>query len=610
MPGIIELLPDAVANQIAAGEVIQRPASAVKELLENAIDAGATKIRLVVKDAGKTLIQVMDNGCGMNETDARLCFERHATSKIKKAEDLFNIHTKGFRGEALASIAAVAQVEVKTKRAEDSLGTALEVENSRIKSQEPTACADGTLFSMKNLFFNVPARRNFLKSDQVELRHIIEEFERVALVHPEIDFSLNHNGDEIFQLPVSGLKQRIVNFFGKSFNERLVPVEVETDIVKITGYVIKPDFAKKSRGDQFFFVNKRFIRSAYLHHAVQMAFDNLIQKEYHAGYFLYMEVPPSSIDVNIHPTKTEVKFEDERSIYMMLQSAVRQALGKYNISPTLDFNTDPTFDIAPATRHQPIVEPKITINPDYNPFKENTPAKNFTFNNNKPKSDFYEWKGNGNSTHEDFFEKTESPVQAEMHQAEAETTFGAHKLLFGKYILVQTEQSCLLIDIKRARERILFHQLMEAMQTSGVMIQQTMFPEHVELSPADFAFYQEIKEEMKLAGFELSYAGDNTLQITGTPVDLDDNLNSVEMITEMLEKAKHSSKVDTNTVKEKLAAAMSARAGKNAQTLLKKEEMDRLVSDLFNTALPAHTPGGKPVFVTLTLEEIERRFKI
>ncbi|HLP12165.1 MAG TPA: DNA mismatch repair endonuclease MutL, partial [Flavobacteriales bacterium] len=325
MPGIIQLLPDSIANQIAAGEVIQRPGSAVKELLENAIDSGATKIKLVVKDAGRTLIQVTDNGCGMNETDARLCFERHATSKIKKADDLFNLHTKGFRGEALASIAAIAQVELKTKRAEDDLGTAIQVEGSEILKQEPVSTANGTVFSMKNLFYNVPARRNFLKTDQVELRHIIEEFQRVVLVHPDIEFTFTHNGDELFHLNISNLRQRLVNFFGKSLNEKLVPVETDTVQVNIHGYVFKPESCKKVRGDQFFFVNNRFIKSPALHHAIQTAYANILPNDHHAGYFIFLEVPPGTLDVNIHPTKTEVKFEHEKDIYTILNAAVRQA---------------------------------------------------------------------------------------------------------------------------------------------------------------------------------------------------------------------------------------------------------------------------------------------
>src|ERR1051326_2451951 len=369
MPDIIRLLPDSVANQIAAGEVIQRPASAVKELMENAVDAEATTIKLIVRDAGKTLLQVTDNGKGMSETDARLCFERHATSKIEKADDLFNIRTKGFRGEALASIAAIAQVELKTRLRGEQLGTQVIIEGSEVKSQEPCACSEGTSFSIKNLFYNVPARRNFLKSDPVEFRHIIEEFQRVALPHPEISFSLHHNGQEVFHLPAATFRQRISGVFGNNYNERLVPVEEETSIVKVGGFIGKPQFARKTRGEQFFFLNNRFIKSAYLNHAVQMAFEELLPADSFPSYFLLLEVQPNTIDVNIHPTKTEVKFEDEKFIYSILRSAVKRALGKYNISPTLDFEKETAFDINPLPKNASVKIPTITVNPDYNPFE-------------------------------------------------------------------------------------------------------------------------------------------------------------------------------------------------------------------------------------------------
>jgi DNA mismatch repair protein MutL len=340
MADIIQLLPDSVANQIAAGEVVQRPASAVKELMENALDAGAKSIKLIVKDAGKTLIQVIDNGCGMSETDARMSFERHATSKIRKADDLFAIRTMGFRGEALASIAAIAQVELKTKRIGDEVGVKIEIEGSELKSQEACNAPEGTSISIKNLFYNVPARRNFLKTDSVELRHIIDEFQRVAIPNPEVAFSLHHNNSEIFNLTAGNLKQRLMGIFGNSYNSRLVPVEEDTDIVKIKGFVIKPEFAKKTRGEQFFFLNKRFIKNAYLHHAVQAAFDQLLPDDSFASYFLMLDVNPKTIDINIHPTKTEVKFEDEKAIYAFLRSTVKKSLGQFNIAPSLDFDQE------------------------------------------------------------------------------------------------------------------------------------------------------------------------------------------------------------------------------------------------------------------------------
>ncbi|HEY4798818.1 MAG TPA: DNA mismatch repair endonuclease MutL, partial [Bacteroidia bacterium] len=372
MPDIIQLLPDSVANQIAAGEVIQRPASAVKELLENSIDAKSTDIKLIVKDAGRTLIQVIDNGIGMSETDARMCFERHATSKIKSADDLFQIKTMGFRGEAMASIAGVAQVELKTKRAEDQLGTQIEIEGSELKSQTQCACPKGTVISIKNLFFNVPARRNFLKSDAVEIRHIMEEFQRIAIAHPEIAFSLHHNTAELFHLEKGTLRQRLVGIFGESYNQKLVPVQEDTTIVKVTGFIGKPEFARKTRGEQFFFVNNRFIKSPYLHHAVQNSYEQLLPKDAFPSYFINMEVDPKSIDVNIHPTKTEIKFEDERSVYTIIRAAVKQSLGKYNIAPSLDFEQEVSIELPKKKSLEEVLAnpPTIRINKEYNPFRE------------------------------------------------------------------------------------------------------------------------------------------------------------------------------------------------------------------------------------------------
>ena len=371
MSDIIQLLPDHVANQIAAGEVVQRPASAVKELLENAVDAGSTKIDLIIKDAGKTLIQVVDNGCGMTETDARMSFERHATSKIKNADDLFAIKTKGFRGEALASMAAIAHVELKTKIVDIDLGSQIIIEGSEIISQEPVSCNNGTSLSIKNLFYNVPARRNFLKSNGVETRHIIDEFERVALTHPDIHFTMNHNGNEVFNLASSGLRQRVVNVLGKKYNDRLVPIEEYTNILNVTGYIVKPEFSKRTRGEQFFFVNNRFIKSTYLNHSVTSAFRELIAKDQFPSYFIYLEVEPNTIDINIHPTKTEIKFEDEKSIYAIIHSAVKNSLGKYNIAPSLDFTQETSFNVPPLKEGQTIVQPVIKVNPGFNPFETN-----------------------------------------------------------------------------------------------------------------------------------------------------------------------------------------------------------------------------------------------
>jgi DNA mismatch repair protein MutL len=379
MADIIQLLPDHVANQIAAGEVVQRPASVVKELLENAIDAKATSITLVIKDAGKTLVQVTDNGIGMSVTDARLSFERHATSKIKSAEDLFNLHTKGFRGEALASIAAIAHVELKTKTENSEIGTHLTIEGSKVISQDPAVVPKGTTISVKNLFYNIPARRNFLKSNPVETRHIIDEFHRVALAHPNVAFQMLHNGSDVFNLPSTNSRQRIVNIFGSKTNEKLVPVHEETEILKIEGFVLKPEFGKKSRGEQFFFVNDRFIKSPYLHHAVSSAFEGLMKNDVHPGYFLFLEVDPHSIDINIHPTKTEIKFDDEHSIYAMLRATVKHSLGQFNIAPVLDFERDKGFDTPYEYSKKSPTAPSIEVDRDFNPFKEKPKQGNINF---------------------------------------------------------------------------------------------------------------------------------------------------------------------------------------------------------------------------------------
>lgn len=599
MPGIIQLLPDNIANQIAAGEVIQRPASAVKELLENAIDAGATKIRLVVKDAGRTLVQVTDNGCGMNETDARLCFERHATSKIKSSDDLYNLYTKGFRGEALASIAAVAQVELRTKRNEDQLGTLLQVEASQVTKQEPVSCADGSTISMKNLFYNVPARRNFLKTDQVELKHIIEEFQRVVLVHPDIEFSFSHNGDELFHLPVSSLRQRLVNFFGKSINEKLVPVETETDIVKVSGFVYKPESCKKVRGDQFFFVNNRFIKSPSLYHAVQSAYTHVMPSDHFAGFFLYLEVPPATLDVNIHPTKTEVKFEHERDIYTILNAAVRQALGKHNMIPSIDFNRENEVEFDPLPKNAAIKIPTITINPDYNPFKAEGNGGSF-----KPVSkesishsfDMYKIMEQEKQNLE--------PVQTSMPET-GQAHVPAIKL-FGKYMVAAFETKALIIHIRRAYERVYF-EFLQNNRTASTASQQLLFPESIQLSPVKFTLYSDIKQELLSHGFEINYAGEHTLSITGIPAVLPAETNVVALLEQILDEADQSNNgLGINVIdiiNRKLAYNVSLHKGKT----LKTAELQELVGDLMRTTMPTHTPAGLQVFYSIDAEEIERK---
>lgn len=599
MPGIIQRLPDSIANQIAAGEVIQRPGSAVKELLENAIDSGATKIKLVVKDAGRTLIQVTDNGCGMNETDARLCFERHATSKIKTAADLFNLYTKGFRGEALASIAAIAQVELKTKRADDDLGTSIVVEGSEVIKQEPVSTANGTTFSMKNLFYNVPARRNFLKTDQVELRHIIEEFQRVVLVHPDIEFSFTHNGDELFHLPASGLRQRLVSFFGKSLNEKLVPVDTETEMVKIHGFVFKPESCKKVRGDQFFFVNHRFIKSPALYHAINSAYSNILPSDHHPGFFIFLEVPPASLDVNIHPTKTEVKFENEKDIYTILNAAVRQALGKHNMVPSIDFNRENEVEFNLLPKNSEIKVPTIKVDPDYNPFKTSGGSSI------KPVKTEWEtstWIDQGKlmPSKEDVEPLIENPV---IHKNEF--SIPVFKI-FGKYIIASFETKMLTINIRRAYERVCFEFLQNG-QIKTNSSQQLMFPEALQLSPVKFALYSDLKNDLIAHGFEVSYAGENTVNITGIPAIIGTDLQAAQLLEQILDEAdKSNNGLAINIIEiiqRKLAYNMSLNKSKTMNTA----ELQELVNDLMQTSMPTHTPAGLSIFFSTSLDEIERR---
>ena len=549
MSDIIKLLPDAVANQIAAGEVIQRPASAVKELLENAIDAGADTISLIIKDAGKALIQVVDNGFGMSETDARLSFERHATSKIKSAEDLFNLDTKGFRGEALASIAAIAQVELKTRVEGNDLGTQIIIEGSQVKEQELCSCAKGTSFSIKNLFFNVPARRNFLKSNPVEIKHIIEEFQRVAMVHADISFSMYNNGNEVFNLNKGSFRQRIIGIFGEKTNQKLVPVEENTDIVSIDGFVGKPEFAKKTRGEQYFFVNDRFIKNSYLNHAVNNAFDQLLSKDQHPSYFLKLKIDPVKIDINIHPTKTEIKFEDERSIYAIIRTAVKQALGKHNIAPTLDFEQESTFNVPLMRSTDSIKAPTIKVNKDYNPFETKTvsPGSRTSSDWNKDKKS----KENWDSLYSDFEKDTndilEHQIENEENQQVISPDWNAEETpvyekadkqtliqLHTKFILAQLKSGSLIIDQERAHTRILFETYIQNFANGQGVTQQLLFPETIDFTTADAELINELQVEIKQLGFDFEKMGKSSFVVSGVPVELKEQ-NVKKIIEGLLE---------------------------------------------------------------------------
>jgi len=620
MADIIHLLPDSVANQIAAGEVIQRPASAVKELLENAIDAGSDTITLVIKDAGKTLIQIIDNGSGMSETDARLSFERHATSKISSADDLFNLSTKGFRGEALASIAAIAQVELKTKQEGKELGSKILIEGSEVKEQEPCSTSKGTSFSVKNLFFNVPARRNFLKSNPVEIKHIIDEFQRVALAHPDIAFSMYNGENEVYNLKKGSFRQRIVGVFSDKYNQKLVPVQETTDIVSLEGFVSKPEFAKKTRGEQFFFVNNRFIKNAYLNHAVQNAFDQLLSNEQFPSYFLNLTIDPAKIDINIHPTKTEIKFEDERAIYAIIRTSVKQALGKYNISPTLDFEQETSFNISLSKSTDTVKAPTIKVNPDYNPFK-NTETTKAPSNGSLRKASQQEAK-NWESLYDNFEKNTNEIIEA---QPTNENKDGEQQLissnwddsdiehkrtllqLHKKYIFTQLKSGYLIIDQQRAHERVLFEQFSEQLVTNKAISQQLLFPETIDFSSADAELLNEISAEISALGFVLDKVGRNSFVVSGVPAEIKEQ-NVKLTIEKLLEQFKINSSELKLDKKENLATSLARSASIKAGQHLSEEEMNALVDNLFACEMPYSLPNGKPTIISLNLDDLNKQF--
>ena len=545
MSDIIRLLPDHVANQIAAGEVVQRPSSVVKELLENGIDAGATSLRLTLKDAGRTLIQVSDNGKGMSETDARVAFERHATSKISAAEDLFHIQTLGFRGEALASIASVAQVELKTKREEDSLGTHIIIEGNEVKSQQPTQCPKGATFWVKNLFYNIPARRNFLKADQVELRHIIEEFERVALVQFRVEMILEHNGKTLFHLPASNLKQRIINLFGSQLNQRLIPIETDTDLISIEGFIVRPEYAKKTKGEQYFFANGRFVKMAYLNHAVESAYQALIPEKSYPSYFIFFNVDPANIDVNIHPTKTEIKLLDEKPIYAILSAAVKKGLGMFSIGNTLDFESESIFNNLPtADTQKNYQQPTISFNPDYNPFNSTSkPAFNSTHKN--PSSGIKSnWKDLFPSDKFDAAPITPSP-NTEQFAPEVPKT-GSDNESFkitedkpllqvkNKYIIANVRSGLMIIDQNRASQRVLFEKALNRLNNTAGTIQQLLFPENLYIKPADIDLLHQALPGLRHLGFDIQILGINTFVVNGIPtlLPIADVASTIEQIIE------------------------------------------------------------------------------
>ncbi|MFZ5971252.1 MAG: DNA mismatch repair endonuclease MutL [Bacteroidota bacterium] len=600
MPDIIKLLPDSIANQIAAGEVVQRPASAVKELMENAIDAGATSIQLIVREAGKTLLQVIDNGMGMSETDARLSLERHATSKIRTAEDLFALRTMGFRGEALASIAAVSQMEMKTRQAHHELGTLLQVEASEVKRQEPVVCDVGTNISVKNLFFNIPARRNFLKSNTVEMRHIVEEFQRLALAHPSISFQLIQGDEQMFDLPPGKLSQRIVNVFGKNYQQHLAPVSEETETVKVSGYVGKPESARKSRGEQFLFVNQRYVRSNYLNHAVAAAFDGLISEGSFPFFVIFIDIDPRQIDVNVHPTKTEIKFSDERSVYAVVSSAVRQALGAHNLAPAIDFAAD--VNIVNKLSQQSISKDQY--------FDEQFGALARSNLDNWEKM-FVE-KGENTSRLFDAppAPKEEVPASWRVEGVSAAESIGGEKISFQlqqKYLVKVVPAGLMIIDQQAAHERVLYEKYLTQLKLNRSASQQCLFPQAIPLPPADFTMIMEMEKEMKALGFQLEVFGKNTVLISGVPAGMQGR--EKEVFEGLLEQFKLNQAALKIPIHENLARALARRTAVTSGQKLAAEAVDAIITGLFACTNPNFSPGGTPTFFIFDTSKMESYFR-
>lgn len=616
MADIIQLLPDHVANQIAAGEVVQRPASLVKELLENAIDAKATSVNLVIKDAGKTLVQVIDNGIGMSITDARFCFERHATSKIKAAEDLFNINTKGFRGEALASIAAIAHVELKTKRELDEVGTHIIIEGSTVSSQDAAVVPIGTSVSVKNLFYNIPARRNFLKSNTVETRHIIDEFHRVALAHSQVAFSLINNGSTVFNLPASNMRQRIVNIFGTKTNEKLVPVSEETEIVSVEGFVVKPEFAKKGRGEQFFFVNNRFIKSPYLHHAIISAFEGLIKEGGQPGYFLFLKVNTQSIDINIHPTKTEIKFDDEHAIYAMLRASVKHSLGQFSIVPVLDFNKDPEMVTPYDFNTKNPIAPTIEVDRNFNPFeKEQRRRNDYASFKESSISQLNSWdamyvglKSDENSLDIESIEFESEEVTGSFFESEEKTPSEITFQLQNKYIMSPIKSGIMVIHQNLAHQRVLYESILKNITVKEAISQQLLFPLRLNFTSQDIGILKNIQEQLEHTGFGFSAFEEDTIEINGIPIAVKES--EIKNVLESLVNDIQTDIPDVGFSQNDLLAKSLAKslAVKTGKAMNVKEQED-LVHQLFACKEPTKSPTNKPVLMILDASDIDKKFK-
>ncbi|WP_461532698.1 DNA mismatch repair endonuclease MutL [Sinomicrobium sp.] len=635
MADIIQLLPDHVANQIAAGEVVQRPASVVKELVENAVDAGATEIKLIIKNAGKTLIQVVDNGKGMTVTDARLSFERHATSKIRSAEDLFSLHTKGFRGEALASIAAIAHVEMNTRPQNEEVGTRICIEGGKFITQEVVATAEGTSIAVKNLFFNVPARRNFLKSDQVELRHIIDEFHRVSLAHPDIQFAMYHNGNDLFSLLPSNYRQRVVNIFGSRTNEKLVPVSENTEVLKLSGFVYKPEHARKSRGEQFFFVNNRFVKSPYLHHAVVAAFEGLIREQTHPGYFLYLDIDPKSVDVNIHPTKTEIKFDDEHTLYAIIRAAVKHSLGQFNIAPILDFDKDSGLDTPYSYKDKQASVPSIEVDANFNPFRDEgeetgttDAARGSSIGGGKSRNTWQSDRRGSSSSWESLYvglgdgdaSANFSSVEIESdevgggkqeqvlfdHREEnlpSVSTYQLHR----KYIVTTIKSGMVIIDQHRAHQRVLYERFLRQMTVKEGVSQQLLFPIVLQYSASDMTLLSELKGAMEFIGFAIEPFKDEEITITGIPSGVSETEVSIileQLLADFKDEIPDHSFSQSDRMAKSLGKTLAVRTG----DVLNEAAQEALVNDLFACKEPGISPFNRPTYITITIEDLEKKF--
>lgn len=619
MADIIQLLPDAVANQIAAGEVIQRPASVVKELVENAVDAGAEEIKVIIKDAGKTLIQVIDNGVGMSETDARLAFERHATSKIKQADDLFAIRTKGFRGEALASIASIAHVTLKTRQPDAEVGSELIINGSVVESQEATSCPQGSNFMVKNLFYNVPARRKFLKRDSTEFKHILTEFQRIVLTHPDVDFSLTHNDQLVLHLPASNMRQRIIHVFGKHMNTSLANIDNDTSIAKIKGFIGRPEYARKTAGEQYFFINQRYMRHPYFHKAVSMAYENILPAGYYPSYFIYFEAEPQTIDVNIHPTKTEIKFESERALFQILNAAIKEALGKTNVIPSIDFETHGVVDIPVMRADTEIKAPEIPIDYTFNPFETEAPKKpasssgGFSGGGGNYKAKMPPVHGNWENLYEGFKNKgvdgptipSEGLFSEEEQESSPKTAGFEYMQMKNKYILTSVKSGLMIIDQKRAHERILFEQYLRNMAMNKAITQRSLYPEKIDLNHEDYLLLQDILEDLGIIGFDLADLGGNTIVVNGVP-DSAAGQNVPELLEQLLDEYKDTENSIKGSLKERVAASLAKASSINHGKVLSQTEMQNLVDELFACENPNYSSTGKKTLSILNINELEK----